>query len=272
MILSNEMAFLKQKMPFLYENYSQLIFYDLDVNTSQHSTDGSWEYINDYPDPEKKIVAIDKLNPLQDVKVPQESKGVPAKQGMFAHGSTLVRDDIDVFWCNDADEFCNKSLITKVENLLETSPDVHSIAIDHYTFWKDPRFIFCTPEKSTMPYFPRICRHLRGRSYGHCSLLEQFPTLGKIPSEKFYHFSYTGRERMIQKLNFYIKHASPAQKQRLETHYYKYIEKVYDAFNPSNVDDKYIYGYPNMHPNPDLEYGIMKFTKEFPDYIDLTKI
>ena len=53
-ILYNELPFLKQKLPFLYEHFSQLIFYDLSAfdNKFQFSQDGSHQYIKNYPDPE----------------------------------------------------------------------------------------------------------------------------------------------------------------------------------------------------------------------------
>ena len=51
-ILYNELPFLKQKLPFLYDNFDQVIFYDLNVCTHQphFSTDGCHEFIKDFPD------------------------------------------------------------------------------------------------------------------------------------------------------------------------------------------------------------------------------
>ena len=55
-------------MDFLYENFDQLIFFDLCIhcNPMQHSSDGSWEFLQQYPDPEEKITLIDKLD-ISDV-------------------------------------------------------------------------------------------------------------------------------------------------------------------------------------------------------------
>ena len=53
-ILCDELPFLKQKLPFLYEYFDQLIFYDLNVRTLDFSTDGSHEFIKAFPDPQKK--------------------------------------------------------------------------------------------------------------------------------------------------------------------------------------------------------------------------
>lgn len=97
-IVYNELPFLQQKMPFLYEHFDQLIFYDLHVvgNDVHYSTDGSHDFIAWYPDPERKITLIEKRD-LSDVT---EYKGhsYVGKQKMFAVGSQYVKSDMDVFW------------------------------------------------------------------------------------------------------------------------------------------------------------------------------
>src|SRR5210317_294454 len=112
-ILYNELPFLKQKMDFLYENFEQLIFYDLNVCTPNphYSIDGSHEFIKDYPDPENKITLIEKTD-LSDVTNFRGDSSLE-KRKMFAVGSSYVWDDIDSFWCFDLDEFFNESLINK---------------------------------------------------------------------------------------------------------------------------------------------------------------
>ena len=77
-ILYNELPFLKQKMEFLYSNFDQLIFYDLNVaaKTPHFSTDGSHEYIKEYPDPENKITLIEKKD-LSDVNNYQGGGCIP---------------------------------------------------------------------------------------------------------------------------------------------------------------------------------------------------
>ena len=56
-ILYNEYGHLKQKLPIFYDIFDQIIFYDLNVGGPKtigkftFSTDGSHEYIKNYPDP-----------------------------------------------------------------------------------------------------------------------------------------------------------------------------------------------------------------------------
>jgi hypothetical protein len=96
-ILYNELPFLKQKMDFLYDNFDQLIFYDLNVGTlnPHFSIDGSHEFIKDYPDPDNKITLIEKKD-LSDV-INFRGDGSIEKRKMFAVGSSYVWDDIESF-------------------------------------------------------------------------------------------------------------------------------------------------------------------------------
>jgi len=115
-ILYNELPFLKAKLPFLYENFHQLIFFDLNIKTHTHSTDGSWEFLKAYPDPESKIVLIDQLDLSHITKYYGHS--FVEKRKMFALGSRYVSDDMDVFWCDDMDEFFDVEWIKQVEEIL----------------------------------------------------------------------------------------------------------------------------------------------------------
>ena len=132
-IICNDLPFLKQKMDFLYKNFDQLIFYDLCIYCvpMSHSTDGTYEYLQNYPDPENKITIIDKTD-INDVEG-NNGKGGIEKQRMYRVGSSYVKDDIDVFWCSDVDEFCDVGLIGEVERILE-NPDVSVIHMDMKTF------------------------------------------------------------------------------------------------------------------------------------------
>jgi len=60
-ILFNELPYLKQKLPFLYQFFDQIIFYDLNIVTKKFSDDGSHEFIKNYPDPENKITLIEDI-------------------------------------------------------------------------------------------------------------------------------------------------------------------------------------------------------------------
>jgi len=142
-ILWNEIAFLKQKLPFLYKHFDQLIFYDLNIRSSTFSNDGGHEYIKNFPDPEKKITLIEKTN-LKDVNR-YHGSGCIEKQQMFAVGSQYVKSDMDVFWCTDMDEFFKKSLIAKVENLFNTTGYI-DILVPQLIFFKNENYVYAIRE------------------------------------------------------------------------------------------------------------------------------
>ena len=266
-ILANEMPFLIQKLPFLYKHYNQIIFYDLNIFAEkvEFSKDGSHEYIQNFPDPEKKITLIEDKN-INYYNTGYIGNGSPEKCQMFMKGSLLVKDDIDVFWCTDMDEFFNEGMIKEVEKVLEENENIMLIDSSHYTFWKNEKYIFCDKFSDVMRFFPRICRHKKGQIYGHCSLKDQYSPIVYI-NEKYYHFSCVGRNRMKYKFDFYSSH-----NEELKIHYKKYLDNQWDNFCDEKVKNEEIYNFPNMHPNPDVKKGIKRYVGNFPLYINLEEM
>lgn len=256
-ILYNEYPFLVQKLPFLYKNFSQIIFYDLGIKQTPYcfSNDGSHEFIKNYPDPENKITLIEKKD-LSDV-TKYEGGSFKAKRKMFAVGSSYVKDDMDTFWCTDMDEFFTEDSIRKVEKIFG-STDYETIDFRHLVFFFDDTLIYTEPNGGqTFSLFARIARHKPGRLYGHCSLQKQFRPTHNIQDEFYYHFAYVGRSRVGLKCNLYK--------------YPGYMEKIYSSFKPENVT-KDCWGYPHMHPNKEVPRGVSKFRGVFPEYLDTKKL
>ena len=197
-ILYNEIAFLKQKLPFLYQHFDQLIFFDLNITTNEFSNDGSHEFIKEFPDPEKKITLIEQ----QDLSSVTEFGGASfiEKRKMFAVGSKHVRDDIDFFWCTDMDEFFNATLIKAVE---ENIGDGQTALVPHIVFWKNEKWIGAKNGNTLIPIpWPRIAKHVPGHIYGHCNLQIQFE-VKVIEKEAIYHFAFVSSKRMRFKQQLY---------------------------------------------------------------------
>ena len=249
-ILYNELPFLKQKMKFLYENFHQLIFYALyaEPGNIHFSTDGSHEYIKNYPDPENKIILIERTN-LDNIQPIGVSKII--KQKMFSYGSEFVNDDIDVFWCFDMDEFFNKSLIEKVEDSFKKY-DIQSINLNHYSIWKNRNYILTDGNNDSffLDFAVRITKHIKGNKYGHCSLGTQYPKIHMINDEKIYHFGFFGDERVRFKMNYY---------NNKNNYYNKW--KSFDFENDKD-DNK-------MHPDTNRISYVKKIKLDYPEYIDL---
>lgn len=196
-ILYNELPLLKQKLPFLYKHFDQLIFYDLNVEDLTFSTDGSHEFIKKYPDPENKITLIEKRDILKVVA--RRGKSHENKKRMFAVGSNYVKRDMDVFWCTDMDEFFDKRLISEVEGILSRNKNVNVIKNNHIRFVKNQNYVTANNNTAELNFrLARIARHKPGNIYGHCSLQDDFRgiTTAKTP---IYHFAYCGKERCKNK-------------------------------------------------------------------------
>lgn len=251
-ILYNEYEFLTQKLPFLYEHFDQLIFFDLNVINSpySYSTDGSHEYIKDFPDPEKKITLIEKTN-LNDIKN-YHGASVIGKQKMFAEGSKYVKDDIDIFWCTDMDEFFDINFFKTINEEME-NPEVSLIRTPHIMFWKNTKNIFVQNNGNYHIDFPlfRIARHKPNYIYGHCNLQTMYEKKSQriLKNINLYHFNYVGEQRTRFKLSYL-----PSRRNYMS---------IWNL-NPGNE----ITGYPNMHPNPNINYGVIKYDGDLPSYID----
>jgi hypothetical protein len=271
-ILYNELPFLKQKMKFLYDHFEQLIFYDLNVgvNPHHHSTDGSFEYIKDYPDPENKITLIEKTN-LDDV-IPYSGDSSIQKRKMFTVGSQYVWDDIDSFWCFDLDEFFDTKLFGQVEQIF-LDENINSINLEHLVFIKNKNFIYAEPNKITYPMYARIARHKKGRLYGHCTIHKDLPNCYDMTNDEnfVFHFAWIGKQRVESKLDHYTNEITGVQRFRPIVKQWR--EKFWDIFEQHEKQiTTELYGYPFMHPTQMLRCGILRYTNEFPDYINIEEL
>lgn len=251
-ILYNEIAFLKQKLPFLYKHFDQLIFFDLNICTYEFSDDGSHEYIKNYPDPENKITLIEKKN-LDDVDVFKGYSFIQ-KRKMFAVGSSYVRDDIDYFWCTDMDEFFSADLIPKVEKSIGEG---QSAFVNHLIFYKNARWVLvdCDGNPVTLAW-PRITRHKKGTIYGHCGLQDAFvPQI--IKDEFLFHFAHVGSQRVYDKSEMY------------SNLYWFY--KVWSKFDENQAGEPgVVVHYPNAHPA--FISGLRLNTDKIPSYINVEEM
>lgn len=250
-ILCDELPCLRQKVPFLYAHFDQLIFYDLNVVTHEFSTDGSHEYLRDFPDPEGKLTLIEEPN----ARELRRHKG-----SMFKVGSKLVRDDIDVFWCTDMDEFFEESLIVKVEQALGAGLG-NCILLPHLVFFHNERWVFCPPaphtERMPLPW-SRVARHRPGNHYRHCQIADQYAPAHLVQDETMWHFAYVGDAKMKFKTTVHLSK--------------QYYEEVWKQFDESQVTcaPGELWGFPHMHPGGNL--GIKRYTGRFPSYLHVDKL
>jgi len=244
-ILYNEIDFLRLKMPFLYEHFDQLIFYDLHVfgNERKFSNDGSHEFIKNYPDPDNKIMLIEETD-LSGVTPLGAGNEIKCK--MFSYGSKFVRDDMDVFWCTDMDEFFKEDLITEVESIFKRS--VNSIGTKFYNFYKTPEFLLTYDKSLTINpsenYSVRIVRHKPGNKYGHCDIGKNYKPINLTTKNALYHLSWVGEKRVREKFSYYKDNPVTGF---VSTKYIKEWEEFSEAkFN--DLHKKGFYGNPFVGP------------------------
>lgn len=248
-IVYNELPFLKQKIPFLYRNFHQIVFYDLNIFDYTFSNDGTHEYIKNFPDPEKKIKLIEKKD-LSDVKK-YDGASFVNKRKMFAVGSKHIRNDIDVFWCTDADEFFTKGLIEEVDKFYSAG-NKGCFNVPHVIYYKDHRFAFCENGNEKIRYLPRIVKHSPGNLYGHCNLAQRFSPMS-WSKNVLHHFAYVGDSR--------VKFKSKVYNLSKET-----FLKKWDNFDP-NFKEEILHG---IHPS--MSWGLKRSKIPLPAYINIKKM
>lgn len=235
----NELPFLKRKLPLMYLYFNQIIIVDYDILNRCNSRDGSIEFIENFHDPENKIKLVKDFDPT--IITEYEGVSVVEKRKMFAHASAFIRDDNDVVWATDLDEFFDPALISEVEKAYQDH-SVVSIDLPHKVFVKDHKHIFNFGEAFYI--CPRITRHTR-TIYGHCNFRDYGKTI-TLP-HYLYHFSYVGLNRIVHKLN------------------------VIDGHTPAIIRrfvDEYLRGGVIHHPNPNIRAISIPFDGVLPRGFD----
>ena len=252
-ICCNELPFLKQKLPYLYQYFSQIIFIDYDILNSCNSKDGSIEYIKSFPDTENKIILLTDFNPNNISEY--YGLSIIEKQKMFAYGSKYINDDIDILWATDLDEFFDDKIIIRIENEYKNDDKLISIDIPHINFCYNQYNIF---NFNSLFYIkPRITKHFRGKIYGHCN----FDTYGKtikFTDQFLYHFSYVGYQRCYHKLVLF--NTKTTSKHLQDDWCKKYLQHLKN-------NDKYV----NL-VHPGSKHSVIKYTGKYPDYININEM
>lgn len=250
----NELPFLKEKLPFLYSHFQQIIIIDYDILNKCNSNDGSIEYVENFSDPEKKIILLKDFNP--DKIMEYNGVSIIEKQKMFSYGSQFIKDNIDIVYATDLDEFFDEKLINNVNKLYNSDPLLISIDIPHIVFVYNQYNIF--NYGSNLYIKPRITKHKKGKIYGHCNF-ETYGKTNKLTNDFLYHFAYVGYNRCFHKLTLYNKIGSIHPNTNKFLNYYK---------NSLLKDEKYIN---ILHPNG-CDINSIKYEKDYPKYINIKKL
>jgi hypothetical protein len=253
-IICNELVFLKRKLPFLYQFFDQIIFIDYDIFNNTNSNDGSIEYIENFNDTENKIILIkDYYN--KDIS---GFNGVSMieKQQMFSVGSKYIKDNMDVIWATDADEFFDYNLINEIDNLYQTDKTLISVDIPHIIFFynqynqlNNKNFYIC----------PRITKHFKNKIYGHCNFQTYGKTI-KLQNNFLLHFAYVGYNKCKFKLDLYNRKSNEANTKNNDI----FLDNYKKCLKNNEIK------FPFKHPNPLILNDIIYEPNiKIYDYIDV---
>lgn len=250
-IMCNELPFLKHKLKYLYKYFSQIIFVDYNLVEKSNSTDGSIEYIENFPDPEKKIILIKDFDPNKILFYHGES--FIEKQKMFAKASEFINKNTDIIWATDLDEFFDTELINEVEQMYDSDKDLISIDLPHKIFVYNQYNYF---DKSDFYICPRITKYKENFIYGHCDFDKYGKTI-KYTNRFLYHYAFVGLNRCYFKFNIYT---NPR---------FNHIQWLNKYVKHLREKDKYI---ELPHSNTHLKLISKPYTEKHPDYLDIDSL
>lgn len=255
-LLCNELPYLEQKLPFLYKFFNQIIFVDYDILNNCNSKDGGLEFIKEFPDPEKKIELLTDFSPNKITNY--NGVSMIEKQKMFAYASQFIKDNNEVIWATDLDEFFDVDMIKKVEGCYKNDDKLISINIPHIGFVYNQYNTFNYPGLFYIK--PRITKHIKGKIYGHCN----FDTYGKtikLKDDFLYHFSYVGYERCHHKLVLFNKKSKNNNEEKNTEWLKKYLEHLKGNQKYININ----------HPGNNIIKS-KKYEGSLPDYINIEEM
>jgi len=207
------MPFIHHQLKQIYPQAHQIIICEggdvswVKTHGYRHSRDGTLEIIRQFPDPEKKILLIQK--DWQD------------KNEMCYEYSRHISGDI--LWHIDVDEFVDPAHIPFIKTFFESDSNYDTIALPQLVFWGDTQTIMGArfgPSEDWSWLWPDIERifrvkkglhiqHIPGRGYYHpgtgavtpCRI---FPAARFLSSEIYtYHFSYVLPKSVQTKMEYY---------------------------------------------------------------------
>lgn len=173
---------------------------------------------------------------------------------MFACASKYIKDDSDIIWATDLDEFFHKSLIFKVEKLYKNYPNLQSIDIPHKIFVYNQYNFY---DKTDFYIAPRITKHQKNFLYGHCDFKKYGKTI-KLQNEYLYHYAFVGYNRCKFKFECIYKNPKFNHKLWLNTY-----------INSLNSNLKYV---KLQHSNTHLNLYSSKYKGQHPSYINIDEM
>lgn len=213
LIVLNGMPFLPYLLESVYPHAHQIIVVEGAVRRAWeaatpdgHSTDGTVEALRRFPDPEGKLVVV------------QREGFWPEKTEMS--NAYVERCTGDYIWQLDVDEFYRGEDIERVRTLLAERPELHALSFKTLNFWGGFEAIMAGGRLALGDeLFHRLFKFRPGwrfRTHRPPTLVDEAGTdtrrLGYLSGAELarhgiylYHYSYVFPEQVRQKMGYYLK-------------------------------------------------------------------
>lgn len=239
MIVLNGMPFIKHSLSSIYDFADEIIVIEGPVEKLKNSfqsrnflsNDGTTEFLDEFPDPDKKIKII---------------RGV-FNDKVDMQNLALQHSNNEWIWLVDSDEVYKNEDLKYIKRVLNEFPDLIRIDFIPLNFWKGFNFIFESEKFHLPPYhYKRIFKRQKNDYF----TTHRPPTLESHINTEFvrmvnfipgdfllnegitiYHYSYVDLLQVKQKIDLYSEYGWG---KNWDVDLHEWFDKFYLKWNPSN--------------------------------------
>ncbi len=213
MIVLNGMPFIEYSLKSVYDFAHEIIIIEGAVencmfaaNADGSSTDGTVEFIESFPDPQKKIRLVQGRWPE---KCEMQNEALKHVTGNYV-------------WLIDSDEVYKKEDLDKIKEILRSDPSITQVNFIPDSFWKGLDYIFVSSKFfEDSCHCRRLFKYVPGSMFtthrpptmvwpGHNKTTEQMNLLDGTATRGmgiiFYHYSYVLDKQVKQKVELYRRY------------------------------------------------------------------
>lgn len=254
LIVHNEARTLRANLDHLYPHAHQIIVCEGAITLLRHqldlsarSGDGTNDILDEYPDPERKLLVI-----RRDWETKDE---MAAAYAVHATG--------DLIWHVDADEFYEEDCFGFVRGEFQDDPALDTLEIPHRIFWKSPRHVLVDADgNDRWCLVPRVLRRAPGMSVSHIPVRR---IINGKPDESnrrpprearivCWHYGWNDDARVRAKLRIYSTRDQKTTRPG-------WIDSVWDRWTPDQPDEAWPDG---VHPAKAVRAWPRPFTRPHP--------
>lgn len=257
MIVYNEARTLRANLDHLYPHARQIIVCEgaiellrRQLDIGPRSTDGTCEILAEYPDPERKLLVL--------------QRDWETKDDMAA--AYAAQASADLLWHVDADEFYAADAFDLVHAEFRDDPALHTLEVPHLIFWKSPGHVLVDSNGGERwCSVPRVLRNAPGMSVSHIPVRriidgKREETHRRRPHDPrivCWHYGWNDDARVRAKMRIYATRDAKSTRTN-------WIEQVWDRWRPDQPDEAWPDG---VHPARAIRAWPWRFTRPHPQCV-----